>query len=471
METKFTKGRLSEIQRETGIAVSEYWLNLLLGMNKHEVGVVKASGKLLEGEELAAIVRNYQTLDNKLGITLPLIIGGGPQYDELPSYRSSRKVNGIRVTYEQLLSEMVPVAQKNLENVVESLNCGGVEARAMPFGVLRIRPHGIEIDSKTGESIDTGYVGDVLYVDTAPIITSLHNSIIPVISHIGMDHDGQEYNVNATPAAAQVVKWLQAYKLMLLGDRAVEDNNGYTISEIKSEADLHQLITEGIIKDGMALNTQSAYELLKQIGPGRSVQITTPSDLLAELLTDGVGTIMRMPYIIQSYDQPEHLGENGKLELTDIFNSAFLERGLALVTDYWEESTLAEHPINRIYIEAQEWSGGMVVRQFDNMGYACKIATKPDYRGNGFATQAIERAVLDYGGLIWRTGLNENNPSIDFYDKAIHKFKNNGIANPGMVTDSFEANGYKVYVINAQRDKVDVLVGTAAKLPNTMQSV
>src|SRR3989338_5878110 len=94
--------RIKAIERKYGIRVSEYWLKLLLSMEPHEVGVVKTSGKLIEGQPLETIVGNYQTLDTELALKLPLVIGGGPQYDRLPAYKTSGKVNGIRVTTPEL---------------------------------------------------------------------------------------------------------------------------------------------------------------------------------------------------------------------------------------------------------------------------------------------------------------------------------------------------------------------------------
>ena len=460
--------RIKAIERKYEIRVSEYWLKLLLGMEPHEVGVVKTSGKLIEGQPLETIVGNYQTLDTELALKLPLVIGGGPQYDKLPAYKHSGKVNGIRVTTPELLGQMLPVARLNLDNVVHALTEGGVSASPMPYSVFRVKRHGIEVDQNTGQEIDTGFVGDVVHVDTAPVIASLYEGRIPVISHIGIDESGQHYNINATPAAAALVKWLQAYKLIILGDKAILDTGGKTIPEIKSPDHLDDLLSKGVVGGGMALNAQEAYDLLRIMGPGRTVQITTPANLIAELLTDGAGTIIRMPFVIQSFFKPEHFSNNGRRDLTEMIDHSFTGRGQILVGNYWNGHPINQHPVVKIYADTEK-TGGVVVRDLEGTAYICKLFTHPDYRGRGLATQIMERVVSDYGGFMLRTKASpENKAEQEFYKKFIDKLKGNGLAKPGMVTDYQNAGNYLVVGVNIAPDKWDALKGKVASLPSTL---
>ncbi|MBU1704738.1 MAG: hypothetical protein KJ922_05215, partial [Nanoarchaeota archaeon] len=388
MAKNMTVEQLKEVQAKLGLPISPYWTNLLRGLEVHEVGVIKASGKLIVPPSLDLIVSDYEVLDNQLGIALPLVIGGGPQYDALPAYSSSGKVNGIRVTSSELLSQILPVAQQNLDSVVNALDSSKVSAVAMPYSVFRVKPHGVEVDSASGKEQDVGFVGDVVYVDTAPVIAALYQGKIPVLSHIGVDDNGQQYNINATTAAAELVKWLQAYKLIVLGNCPILDNTGQVISEFKSEAALNQMIKQGVINGGMALNAREAYAFLKAMGPGRTVQLTTPANLLKELVSDGAGTILRMPFIIQSYQSPEHFGT---ARLTDLINDAFASRGKRLSPGYF-----LDNGIIKLYVDAEK-TGGAIVKQLEGVPYMCKLFTHPDFRGNGLASQIMERINADYG--------------------------------------------------------------------------
>ncbi len=449
--------------------VDTYWENLFHQSEPHQIGVVKASGKLVNQDRLSAIVEGFNELDNEHDIILPLVIGGGPQYDKLPAFQNSSKVNGIRITNEALLDELVPAAKQNLDYVVDAFQENNIEAVAMPFSVFRTVPHGVEIND-SGERINTGYVGDVLHVDTAPIIDAIHDGKVPVISHLGQDNTGQVYNINATPAAADLVKSLDAYKLILLGDTAIKDSKGDKISEIRSKVTLNKLIADNVIKDGMKLNALEAYQLLEQMGYGRSVQITTAENLVAELLTDGAGTIIRMPYIIQTYSRPEAFSKHHGIEnITNLFNEGFVHRGEQLMENYWKGHSINEsHPINKIYVDAGKTSGA-VMRDFYGIKIMCKLSTHPDIQGSGLGTQIMERIALDYPeGYMGRTKTEDNNSSIQFYEKFLNSFKGNELHKAGMFTGAEKVKNYWIFGVNIDKDKFDQYKAKFANLAPTI---
>jgi len=262
-------------------------------------------------------------------------------------------------------------------------------------------------------------------------------------------------------AAATAVKWLQAYKLILLGDSAILDNQGNVISEFRSEAEVHKLIKAGVLTDGAALNALTAYALLKEMGPGRSVQPTTTESLPAELLTDGVGTILRMPFIIQSYSKPEHVGEE---TLIGMINDAFASRGKVLTPGYF-----GHDGIDKIYVDAEK-TGGAVVKKMDDVAYMCKIFTHPDYRGNGLATQIMERINSDYeNGFIWRTSISdENKETMGFYIHFVDKFFESDIQKLGKITDYAPIGDFMVFGVNMGKKSWDNLQSSVANLGKSM---
>lgn len=67
----------------------------------------------------------------------------------------------------------------------------------------------IQVEKHHGTE-DLGFVGDIVKVNTKPILDSLANGYIPVISTVGADEEGQVYNINADTAAAQIAAELKA---------------------------------------------------------------------------------------------------------------------------------------------------------------------------------------------------------------------------------------------------------------------
>ena len=85
---------------------SEYWIDLYSKIPPHQVGVIKLSGKIIAGKNFEQLCAEIRTLSNH-GLFLPIVIGGGVQYDQLPAYADSFKVNGLRVTSDALINELV----------------------------------------------------------------------------------------------------------------------------------------------------------------------------------------------------------------------------------------------------------------------------------------------------------------------------------------------------------------------------
>src|SRR3989338_565513 len=172
MNNNHLNNNVEAIISELDIKTRKYWVNMLKSLRPEEVGVIKASGKLLEEPWLSQLCAETSYLTEKTGFYLPIVIGGGVQYDNLQGHNKSEKVNGLRVTSKALIKQMVPLALENQEKVINELNKKGSEAVAIPFNKVFAQHHGIEISSD-GEKTDTEYLGDVLTIDTMPIISAI----------------------------------------------------------------------------------------------------------------------------------------------------------------------------------------------------------------------------------------------------------------------------------------------------------
>jgi len=144
------------------------------------------------------------------------------------------------------------------------------------------------------EIIDIGHVGEVSAINT-DVLDMLRNSdFIPVIAPIGVDEEGNSYNINADLVAGKVAEILQAEKLMLLTNTAgLLDKKGNLLTGLSTEQ-VDDLIADGTIYGGMLPKIACALDAVKggvkraHIIDGRVNHAT-----LLEVFTDqGVGTLI-----------------------------------------------------------------------------------------------------------------------------------------------------------------------------------
>jgi len=142
-----------------------------------------------------------------------------------------------------------------------------------------------------------GFVGDIERVRTHVIDGLLADGLVPVLSTVGVDVNGQPYNVNADTAAGAIAEALSAEKIIYLTDiaglRKDIDDASSLIQRI-SVTDLGELIADGTISGGMIPKIESCMQAVKggvksaHILDGRIAHV-----LLLELFTDqGVGTMI-----------------------------------------------------------------------------------------------------------------------------------------------------------------------------------
>jgi acetylglutamate kinase len=137
-----------------------------------------------------------------------------------------------------------------------------------------------------------GFVGDIEKVRPHVIEGLLHDGFVPVLSTVGVDSQGQPYNVNADTAAGAIATATKAKRLLLLTDVAgVLDKDKNLISELSIE-ELPKLIENGTITGGMIPKVESAAAVVESGVEGVIIlDGRVPHSVLLELLTPhGVGT-------------------------------------------------------------------------------------------------------------------------------------------------------------------------------------
>ncbi|NJD92275.1 MAG: acetylglutamate kinase [Geobacter sp.] len=262
--------------------------------------VIKYGGHAMADEALKESFALDVILLRSLGINVVVVHGGGPQInDTLKRYGIvSEFVRGMRVTDEETMKvvEMVLTGQVNKE-VVGYLNQHGGRAVGLSGkdGNLLLCEkmlQEIKNDDGTVETVDIGYVGNVIKVNQEIIQTLEHGKFLPVIAPVGVGANGESYNVNADLVAGKVAGALHAEKLMLLTDvSGVKGKDGNLISSIPL-ADVTRMIDDGTISGGMIPKVECCVDALKE-GAKKAyiVDGRVKHAVLLEIFTDvGVGT-------------------------------------------------------------------------------------------------------------------------------------------------------------------------------------
>ena len=119
---------------------------------------------------------------------------------------------------------------------------------------------------------------------------------ILVISTVGLDNEGNVYNINADTAAARIAGMLGAESLIMMTDiRGVlenKDDPGSLITKIVA-SEVRQLMNRGIISGGMIPKVECCVEAIRRgVKKVFVVDGRVPHCTLMELFTDdGMGTM------------------------------------------------------------------------------------------------------------------------------------------------------------------------------------
>jgi acetylglutamate kinase len=232
-------------------------------------------------------------LMHTVGIRPVVVHGGGPQINDMLSRLNieSKFVNGLRVTDEATMQVVQMVLNGNVNpQIVSAINVHGNVA----VGLSGEDGRTLQV---TARDASLGFVGDIEKVRTHVIDGLLADGLVPVLSTVGVDVNGQPYNINADTAAGAIAEALGAEKIVYLTDiaglRKDIDDAASLIQRITVD-ELSALIADGTISGGMIPKVESCMQAVRggvksaHILDGRIAHV-----LLLELFTDqGVGTMI-----------------------------------------------------------------------------------------------------------------------------------------------------------------------------------
>ena len=258
--------------------------------------VVKYGGNALAGtseHDALALFAEDIVLMHTVGIRPVVVHGGGPQINDMLTRLNieSKFVNGLRVTDEATMQVVQMVLNGSVNpQIVSAINVHGNVA----VGLSGEDGRTLQV---TARDVSLGFVGDIEKVRTHVIDGLLADGLVPVLSTVGVDVNGQPYNINADTAAGAIAEALGAEKIVYLTDIAglrkdIEDANSL-IQRITVD-ELSDLIADGTISGGMIPKVESCMQAVRggvksaHILDGRIAHV-----LLLELFTDqGVGTMI-----------------------------------------------------------------------------------------------------------------------------------------------------------------------------------
>jgi acetylglutamate kinase len=255
--------------------------------------VVKYGGHAMDDPALAELFAQDVVLMRLVGINPVVVHGGGPQITDLMARlgKQAEFVDGLRVTDAETVDivRMALVGKVNRE-IVANVNRQGPYAVGLSgedAGLISVVPGDPRL----------GFVGEVAEVNAGILEKLIREELIPVIAGVGVDDQGQAYNINADTVAAAVAGAVRAEKLVYLTDVAglYRDFSDPTslISQIDA-ASLEALLGDGSVSEGMIPKLRSCLAALKAgVRRAHIVDGRLPHVLLLEFFTrEGIGTMV-----------------------------------------------------------------------------------------------------------------------------------------------------------------------------------
>ena len=252
--------------------------------------VIKMGGSVLSNKDLFKnLIRDIVIL-KKLGLSIFLIHGGGSKIskklDDLNI--KSNFVNGLRVTNNKIIDIVEDVLVQFNKEIVDTLknqSCSAKEVTSKKNNIILVKP----------ENDTLGFVGKPIKINTNTLAEIIKANQVPVIASLGLDANGQTFNINADSVAGAIAKKLKARRLLILSDvEGVLNKNKKLIPEINSDH-AKEMIKDGAISGGMIPKIDNCLDVAKNgvkavcIIDGRKNH-----SLLFELLSDkGSGTLIR----------------------------------------------------------------------------------------------------------------------------------------------------------------------------------
>lgn len=218
--------------------------------------IIKLSGKALNDKE--ALGELFCKI-RESGEQTMIVHGGGVEVDRILSAVgfSSTKINGIRVSPARHMPYITAALAGQCNRVLQAeaiaygLNAAGM--LCTDFKLCALMPYPPEY----------GQVASCEVLETKMIQCMMDQGVTPVICSIGINEQGDLYNINADEVAAALAITFKAPLVFLSDVDGVLDKDENVIEEINSQ-NIEELIASGVITDGMAVKVKNALSVASQ---------------------------------------------------------------------------------------------------------------------------------------------------------------------------------------------------------------
>ena len=252
--------------------------------------IIKCGGSVLIDPNLFNLFIQDVVVIKNLGLTPIILHGGGKRINNKLSELNveSAFIKGLRVTDKNTIKVVEDVLiefNKEIINTLRDQKCATKSITTKENNIILVKP----------EKEELGFVGIPSKINQNILNEIIEAKEVPVITPMGLDKNGQTYNVNADTAAGAIAKELKSRRLLLMTDiEGVMDSNNNLVTEITSKV-AKKMIDDEVIKGGMIPKINTCIDAVNNgvrgvvIIDGRK-----PHSILFELFSDkGAGTLIR----------------------------------------------------------------------------------------------------------------------------------------------------------------------------------
>ena len=263
--------------------------------------VVKYGGSFMDSPDATvrtSVARDIVFLE-AVGIN-PVVVHGGGKAITRAMEQSGLKatfIQGQRLTDEATVAIVDDVLSRHInpEVVATIASLGGRVKGFAGTEIFTCQKMWLDDQDHPGQKIDIGFVGEVIGVNTAPLLECIAQGVTPVISPTARDAAGHVYNCNADVAAAQAAIALQARRLVFMSDvpgLMLDFKNPATVIPHLHIGEVDGLKKSGVIDKGMIPKADSAVAAIRAgVEKVSFVDGRVPHSVMLEIFTDqGVGT-------------------------------------------------------------------------------------------------------------------------------------------------------------------------------------
>ena len=248
-----TNEELIKILPSDGPSINE--VKKYLSKYKNEFIILKIGSVLIDTNLFKTLIEDICIL-KKLGFNPILIHGGGKKLTNKldQSNIKSDFINGLRITDNKIINVVEEVFLKFNKEIINEIKKHSINTAS-----INNKENNIILVKKINEQL--GFVGKPTELIINVLQKIIGSNKVPVIAPLGLDSEGQVYNVNADDIASFVAKKLNARRLLFVSDTVVFDKNKKLISEINSEK-TKELIKNDIISGGMVVKINNCLDVV-----------------------------------------------------------------------------------------------------------------------------------------------------------------------------------------------------------------